>query len=77
MVTRQSEVDYAEATSNHLAGGGPELKLSWGTQTLLRLIKKHVLRVKLKSIRSCFPQVTNVEYREAHILIANKAPIHN
>ena len=29
-----------EATSDCLVTGGPELKLSWGTQTLSQLIKK-------------------------------------
>ena len=32
---------YAGVTSDRLVGGGLELKLSWGTQTLLRIIKKH------------------------------------
>ena len=40
-LTRQLEVAYAGVTSDRLVGGGPELKLSWGTQTLLRIVKKH------------------------------------
>ena len=63
--TRHSEVTNTEATSDHLVGSGPELKLSWGTQTLPRLIKKQGVPLITNSAKSssfiCFFLVVKSE----------------
>ena len=48
-MTRQLEVACMEVTSDHLVGGGPELQLSRGTQTLPRLIKKTPLVAQMST----------------------------
>ena len=56
---------YAEAISDCPVRGGPELKLSWATQTLPRLIKKHAFPRHQVQVRdeTCGPGNSSIWYK--------------